>query len=116
MCIRDRGHGTTHDLVLELAGLANAADELQLKWHATLDIESLLELDPQVLVISGPGKHELRSATATALESDARLAQLRAVREGRVIELPALLFTTNSAYLIEAAEVLSARLDELLAE
>ncbi len=110
------GRGTTHDVVLELAGLANVADELDLEWHATLDIETLLDLDPHVLVIAGPTKDELRSSTAVALESDTRLAQLRAVREGRVIEIPPLLFTTNSGYLIEAAEILSAALDSLLAE
>lgn len=45
------GAGTTADILFDLAGLRNAAAEMGLEGHATLDLEALLVLDPDVIVV-----------------------------------------------------------------
>lgn len=97
------GEGTTMDAVLALAGCQNAAAQAGLRGHAAIDLEELLAIDPDVIVCGArPGGHD--SPSADLLRSEPALADLRAVRSGRIAVLPARLFTVNSQHVIDAAE------------
>ncbi|MDP6540446.1 MAG: ABC transporter substrate-binding protein [Planctomycetota bacterium] len=103
------GEGTTAHLVIELAGLTNAAAEGGGRSHYRLDVERLLELDPDVIVV-GVGD-EVMSPAARYLREEPAFRHLRALREDRVVELPVELFSTNSHHLVTAAERLAAAVD-----
>ncbi len=77
--------GTDRSEVIVLAGGRNAltcskADLLA--DHYPIDLETLLTVDPDVIVTRFP-------ATASAIKSDPRWARLRAVRDGKVFAVPA---------------------------
>lgn len=102
------GRGTTADLVFELVGVANAAAERQ--GHTQVSFEGLYRLDPDLLVVGSSQGSATESATAGYLRGDEGVAALRAVREDRIIVLPARLFSANSQYVMDAAESLAAQL------
>ncbi len=108
------GAGTTAGLVLELAGLTNVAAEAGREGHDGIDIESLLVLDPDVLVISKPSAGY--GATRAYLEGENALSNLSAISGGCIVELPADLFSTASSHLLEAAELLAREIDALVAK
>lgn len=105
------GPGTTAHLVIELAGLKNAAAEAGGHSHYRLDVERLLELDPDLIVV-GVGD-EVMSPAARYLRSEPAFRHLKALRNERVVELPVELFSTNSHHLLSAAEHLAAYVDAL---
>jgi iron complex transport system substrate-binding protein len=105
------GTGTTAHLVIELAGLVNAAAEDGGHSHYRLDIERLLELDPDLIVV-GVGD-EVMSPAARYLRSEPAFRHLKALRTERVVELSVELFSTNSHHLLTAAERLAAYVDAL---
>lgn len=108
------GAGTTADILLELAGLRNAAAEAGHEGHATLDLEALLALDPDVVIVGAAGKDgEGASPTAAYLRSEPSLSTLRAVLEGRIVALPERLFSTSSTELVAGAELLVRRLAQV---
>jgi iron complex transport system substrate-binding protein len=115
------GAETTLDEVMRLAGLSNAVADLGRVGHGGIDFELLLVLDPDVIVTSLPLKMEAGpagdrgGASAQLLYGEPSLAQLRAVREKRIVSLPAWLFATGSHEIVHAAEELSAQVDALLA-
>lgn len=104
------GAGTSYDLVIGLAGARNVAAEAGHRGFAELGHEELLTLDPDWIVVGARPDDPSRSVTADHLRGDTVLRELRAVREERVVVVPADLFNTSSHYLVEAAEVL---VDEL---
>ena len=107
--------GSTMDVVFELAGLRNAADDLGLSQHAKLSFEQLLVLDPDLIVVGGDDADGYRGGqTLALLRETPALAGLRAVREDRILILPSRLHSTNSSHLVTAAEVLAERADALL--
>lgn len=108
------GSGTTFDLMIELTGMRNAARELGLVGWQSLDFEQLLTLDPDLLVLGAAGDGARGDPTEQVLRGEPALAGLRAVREDRIVVLPSRLYTTNSHFLIEAAEELARRVDALL--
>ena len=101
------GPGSTQGLVIELAGLLDAGAQLGRGAHFAIDLETLLTLDPELLVIAAAAEPDQVSPTRRTLEQDRRFAALRAVAEGRVFEIPARLFSTNSPFLLDAAEGLA---------
>ena len=107
------GRGTTLDIVFELAGVENAAARAGLEGHAALDHELLLALDPDLIVVGGDEDEVDAPGTAAYLLAQPELAGLRAVSTGRIVTLPAELFTTVSTELVRAAETLAAELDRL---
>jgi iron complex transport system substrate-binding protein len=100
------GTGTTADIMFGLAGLTNAARQAGIEGHAALDIEKLLEIDPDWIVVQGAADGS-PGPTAGYLAAQETLARLAAVRAGRVIPLPPRLFTTSSIELLRGAELLS---------
>lgn len=103
------GSGSTADLVLGLAGLVNQAKEAGRVGHDSVDIETLLTWDPDWIVVSRPS--ETYGATRAFLEGESALRGLACLREGRIAEVPANLYSTTSHFLVEAAEALAAELD-----
>jgi ABC-type Fe3+-hydroxamate transport system substrate-binding protein len=109
------GAGTTADAFIRLAGLRSAAAEGGWKGHASLDFEKLIGLDPDVVVAGAPARDEGGSPTKSVLEGAPQLARVAAVRNRRIVVLPTALLTTDSPFLVDAAERLAAEVDALLA-
>jgi iron complex transport system substrate-binding protein len=114
------GSGTTQHAMFELSGLRNLVAERGTAGSVGMTFEELLALDPEVIVVSEPLKMpegptgDRGGASEKLLMSEPTLAGLRAVRERRIVRLPAWLFATGSYELVHGAEVLSAELDALL--
>jgi len=104
------GAGTSYDLMFALAGLVNATAAADVRGFGDVDNELLLTLDPDWILVGVSAEDPDHSASAEYLATEPALSGLRAVREGRVVRLPAQLYTTSSHYLVDAAEAL---LDEL---
>jgi iron complex transport system substrate-binding protein len=102
------GRGTSINLMLELAGLRNAASELQ--GNASVSLEWILAAAPDVIIV--PTGDPRLDAFAKSLEADPRLAPLRAVREQRVVTAPSREVTVISHFLPEGARALRARVLE----
>jgi len=113
------GADTTIGDVLRLAGLDNAAALAGRSGHSDLSFEALIALDPDLIVVSAPLKAppsaqgDLGGASERVLVAAPALAELRAVRERRIVALPAWLFATNSFEIVRAAELLSERVGSL---
>jgi iron complex transport system substrate-binding protein len=103
------GEGTTIRTIMELAGLVDASG---VRGHALVDFESLLARDPDVFVVGAPSTDE-RGATEALLLSTPALSGMRAVRERRIAVLPVELYSTDSPTIIDAAELLATRIEEL---
>ena len=106
--------------MLQLVGLRNAAAEAGREGHATISFEELLRLDPDLILVSRPLQMEEGSAgdrggaSERLLLSESSLAGLRAVRERRIVSLPAWLYATASHEIVSGAEALALSVDELL--
>lgn len=105
--------GTTYDLVLELAGLENAATKAGLVGHAPADHERLLALDPEYLVVSSALDDPLASPSRDHLLEEPVLANLRAVKARNIVVVPAAPLHSTSHFLVEAAELVASGVDEL---
>ena len=107
------GGGSTAQLFIELSGHRCLAAEAGLEGYPPLDIERLLELDPDVLVIGASVTDSEHSPTASYLRSEPALATCRAVREERIVVLPASLFSAGSHHIVDAAEHLARAIEGL---
>lgn len=107
------GGGTTVDVLLELAGLENAAATAGLEGYASLDHERLLAIDPDLLLVAAGSEDGSFPPSVEHLRGTPELATLRAVREDRIVLLPTELFATTSLELMTAAEVLVAELERM---
>jgi iron complex transport system substrate-binding protein len=105
------GKGTTADLLITLAGLRNASSEHGLEGHAAIDIELLLTLDPDYILIGSSEEDPAWSATLEVIRNEPALESLRALREDRILVIPLKHYTSNSHYIIDAAEALAARIE-----
>lgn len=108
------GAGTTADAMIRLAGLQDAAADAGLKGHVALDFERLITIDPDVIVVGAPSRGEGESATKSVLVGAKELAGISAVRGGRIVVLSGALMSTDSPFLVDAAEKLAAEVDALL--
>jgi iron complex transport system substrate-binding protein len=98
------GAGTAIGSLVEAAGGTNVARELGLRGIVPLAGEKAFAADPDVfLVTEGSG-------AATALRRHPLLSRTRAVREGRVVEMPNRLLVTLSDRAADAAWWLASRL------
>lgn len=115
------GSGTTLHEAMRLAGLVNLAAEDGRSGHVSMTFEDLLRLDPDVILVSRPiggesGPSGDRGGAAEAvLRGEPSLARLRAVREDRILSLPAGLYASVSHGIVRAAEVLAEEVDRLVA-
>jgi iron complex transport system substrate-binding protein len=113
------GARTTLDQVMRLAGCTNLAAEAGRRGHVELTFEELLVLDPEVILVSRPlamgvgPAGDRGGASEQLLRSEPALAGLRALREDRIVALPAWLFATGSHEQLSAAEALADELDRL---
>lgn len=113
------GRETTIDALFELVGVRNLVAERGTVGHAGITFEDLLALDPDVIVVSEPLRMgegpsgDRGGAAERLLRSESSLAGLRAVRENRIVALPAWLFATGSHELVSAAEELQRRMEQL---
>ncbi len=106
------GAGTAADEWIRLAGLKNAAADRV--GHQRCSFEELLTLDPDLLVVSGPGNFDRKGATERLLREEPALGGLRALAGQRVIVLPAWLYDTASQHIVSAAEALAQGADRAL--
>ncbi len=97
------GAETTIDEVIGRAGGRNAARELGVEGHRRVPLETILALDPDVLLLGTGGGESL---AATLAEWPA-LRRLRAVRNGRTCEVPGRLLTTVGPELARGAETVA---------
>jgi iron complex transport system substrate-binding protein len=100
------GEGTLFSELVRLAGGRCAAAEAGLSGYAPIPLERLLELDPDVLVLSryradGRARDVVPDP---APDDDSRLASLRAVREDHVLELPTAHLLATSHHVAALAE------------
>ena len=115
------GSRTTVNEMMRLAGLENLVASAGREGHVQVTFEELLGFDPDLILVSRPLKQDAGhagdrgGASQDLLCSETSLAGLRAVREDRIISLPAWLFATGSHELLGSAEVLSGEVDRLLA-
>jgi len=100
------GSGTHPDTMLRLAGLQNASALAGRQGHTPIDFEQILALDPGLIVVGG-------EPTARLLREEPSLAELRAVREDRVVVLDPALMAAASHHLLDAAEALAREVDAL---
>ena len=101
------GRDTLFDAVIDAAGGRNAARDH--RGHAPLPLASLLRLDPDVIVlhryVAESRAREL--VPEPPFERDARFAELRAVREHRVVRIESRLVSTTSHHAAGAVEALA---------
>jgi iron complex transport system substrate-binding protein len=108
------GRGTLHQATLALAGLRDAASEGGIDGHVRIDFERLLALDPDVLIVDGRFG-EAPGGTEVLLRGEPALAQLSAVREGRIVALHPALHAAESQHMVTAAEHIAAAVDRYVA-
>jgi iron complex transport system substrate-binding protein len=116
------GAKTTIDEIMRLAGLTNVAASNGREGHRTIGFEELILVDPDLILVGEPltstqsgSAGDRGGASEALLYAESSLKSLRAVRERRVVALPAWLFATASQEMVTGAEVLAARVDALLA-
>ncbi len=99
------GSRTLHHEAMLLAGLDNAAALGGIEGHASISTEQILALDPDLLIVDAPigaGRGSLQF-----LRENPTLARLRALVAGRVVELPAALYSAGSHHVVAAAEAIA---------
>jgi iron complex transport system substrate-binding protein len=98
------GAGTAIGSLIAAAGGANVADELGLRGIVPLAGEQAFAADPDVFLVTAG------SGAAQALRRHPLLSRTRAMREGRVVEIPNRLLVTLSDRAPDAAWWLASRL------
>jgi iron complex transport system substrate-binding protein len=91
------GRDTVMSDILERAGAANLALDLGLAGFAPVPVERMFGADPDWLVIRDGG------GARAALQAHPVLSRLRAVRSGRIVEVPGRLLSTLSHHTAETA-------------
>lgn len=108
------GLDTTADAMIRLAGMRNASAEASIRGNTRLDSERLLTIDPDLIVVGAPARDETGSPTKGVLEGVAEYASLSAVKNRRIVVLPAALLSSDSPCLVDAAERLASEVDLVL--
>ena len=109
------GSGTTWQVMIELAGMRNAATEAGLVGHPSIDFEQILAIQPDFFLIGMSDGQEASSAEAI-LRDEPSLQSLDAVREGRFLRLPESLYSTASHHMLTAAERIAEQADAQLGD
>lgn len=107
------GAGTTWQIMIELAGMRNAAAEAGLDGHPDIDFEQLLSIDPDFILIA-KSEGQSGSGALEILTSEPLLADLRAIRDQRFLVLPEYLYSSASQELLSAAERIAEQADAQL--
>ncbi len=95
---------TFHEMVIR-AGGRNLAAESGVKGHKKLSLETIMMLDPEMIILSAWSPEG--SDYLNQFRSDPALSHLSAVRMNRVYVLPEKYLTTVSQYIVDATEALA---------
>jgi ABC-type Fe3+-hydroxamate transport system substrate-binding protein len=109
------GRGTLVDAAIGLAGMRNAAVELGFTGDHPITVEEVLHLDPDVLLV-GVDTGSEQDTSAAMLRTTPGLAELRAVRQQRIVSLHRSYASSASQELVTAAERLAAAVDAFASE
>lgn len=113
------GRDTTIDALFDVLGIENLIASRGSVGHVSITFEELLALDPDLILVSEPLRMgegpsgDRGGAAERLLRGEPSLAGLRAVREERIVALPAWLFATGSHELVTAALELERRVSAL---
>lgn len=105
---RTSGRATTFDSVIRAAGGENVAAALGITGWKTLSLEHVITADPDVVVMTA-SQRWAPGFQARFLDHPA-LRVVRAVREGRVHQLPGRLMITTSHHIADTVEALARRI------
>ena len=106
------GSNTTHHEMITLAGLRNAAEGRS--DYVRASFEDLITYDPDFIVVGDIGSGT--ETTSALLRTEPTLADLRAVREDRILRVPARLISSSSQEIVTGAEFLVDAIERWLAE
>jgi iron complex transport system substrate-binding protein len=98
------GTGTTHEGIIEAAGGINAGTKMGVTGNATSSIEGMVAANPDVIVLIGTDDAE---AFKTELMNTAAMAEVPAVKDGKIYIVPLSLYSTNSFQNVRAVEQLA---------
>ena len=99
------GKGTIFDELVHMAGGDNLAARLGVIGWQRLSLEQAVMANPEVILTSD--KKWWTSEFSTDFETDPAFRGVRAIRSGRVYQLPRRLMTTSSHYVAETVEALA---------
>ena len=105
------GAGTSIGEILIAAGLKNAAADTGIKGNVKTASEQILQINPDVILIASG--YERDRGFRQLLESDAQLSTLKAIKEKRIIELPARNVFTVSQHTADAVKALVEAINQL---
>jgi iron complex transport system substrate-binding protein len=99
------GSGSTEGAVIQAAGGLNVAAEAGLERNPVIDVEGIIAMNPEIIIITQPldSAEEYRSD----LLNNAALANVPAIRDGRVLPVSPAFFTTLSFWNQRGAEELA---------
>jgi iron complex transport system substrate-binding protein len=89
------GSGSTEGGIIEAAGAVNVAAQAGVESNQTTSLEGVISMQPDIIIIPQPAEFGA-GEFMDALNSDASLAELPAVRDGRVYVVESRYFTTLS--------------------
>ena len=99
------GIASTEGGIVEAAGGINPAAEQGLKGNVVISLEGVIALRPDVIVVTQPGESSVQFRQA--LLSNPALAEVPAIRDGRIFVVENRLFTTLSHYNLRGTEELA---------
>jgi iron complex transport system substrate-binding protein len=105
------GAGTSIGEILLAAGLKNAAADAGVKGNVKTASEQILQINPDVILIATG--YERDRDFRQKIESDAQLSTLKAIKEKRIVELPARNVLTVSQHVADAVEALVEAVNQL---
>jgi iron complex transport system substrate-binding protein len=105
------GAETSIHEILIAAGLKNAAAEAGIKSHVKLASEQITQINPDVILIAAG--YERDRGFRQSLENDTQLSAIRAIKEGRIIEVQARSLLTVSHHVADAVEALIRAINQM---
>lgn len=100
------GAGSTEGSIIAAAGGVNAAAEAGIERHKPTSQEGIIAMRPDIIILPQPAEGRGEEFKQELL-SDPSLAEVPAIKEGRVYLVPPRLFTTLSFWNIRGAEELA---------
>jgi iron complex transport system substrate-binding protein len=99
------GRRTTFDDVIRAAGGDNVAAKLGISGWKRLSLEQVLDVDPEVIVMSA--SRRWNPGFQSEVLAHPALRTVRALRDGRVYQLPGRLMISSSHHIVETVEALA---------
>ena len=100
------GGNSTEGGVIDAAGGINAAEQAGIEGNQTTSLEGIIAMDPEVIVIVQPVQYGAEELRQSLLANEA-LAEVSAIRTGRIYVVESKHFTTLSHWNILGAEELA---------